>query len=473
MIKYCKHANVCASPTAKICLYTGLLFVSILFCNGCKKDFQPIERINQDEEGLPTSGKGNLISSKPNIILIIADDVGYEIPGYTGGQSYTTPNLDYMASRGIQFTQAYCHPDGFPSRLAMITGKYNFRNYMSWGILPPTEKTIANMLHDAGYATCFVGKWQNGGGDESIHNAGFDQYLAYLPFTQQTENELIHRYKDPILYKNGAYLPDSETHGKYSEDLNVKYLNNFIDSNVNNPFFAIYSMPLVQRPWSPTPDDPEFISWDPETSPEDKNFFPSMVAYMDKKIGEILLNLQENGLKGKTLVIFTTDNATNTKIKSIYRGVPRKGKKNKTSLWGIRIPFLAFWPAKIPVGQVSNTLIDFTDFLPTLAKVAKIQTPMEYGILDGVSFFDDMRNIPGTDRSWSYCYWDNDPNDNKPAVKYVLDTMYKLYDTPLYDSFYNVKIDVDEISKLNMDSLSINEQAIRNTFIQVLQSMHN
>lgn len=471
-------ANLCNKPNFHFVhgistfLYGAFCLLTIMVCSGCQKEFNAL-KLPSDEPDASIVGKSNLVSSKPNIILIIADDAGYEIPNFTGGQSYNTPNLNFMAARGIQFTQAYCHPDGFPSRLAALTGKYNFRNYIDWGILPPGGKTIANMLHDAGYKTCFVGKWQNDGGDVEIHNAGFDQYLAYLPFTSHTETDLIHRYKNPILYENGAYLPDSITNGKYSEDLNVDYINNFIDSNKANPFFIIYSMPLVQRPWSPTPDDPEFAAWDPMTSPEDIKFFPSMIAYMDKKIGQVLSKLQSNGLRGKTLVMFTTDNGTNRSVVSVYNGVPRHGKKNATTLWGIRIPLVAFWPAKIPAGQVSNTLIDFTDFMPTLADVAKIPLPTTYGILDGTSFYDDMRNIPGTDRSWSYCYWDNDPNDAKPPKIYINDTMYKLYDTPLYDSFYNVKLDEKELNKLIIDSLSSYEQALRDTFIQVLQSMHN
>lgn len=128
---------------------------------------------------------------------------------------------------------------------------------------------------------------------------------------------MIGRYKNPKLYENGAYLPDSITYGKYSEDMNVEFLNNFKDSNLTSPFFAVYSMPLIQRPWSPTPDDPEFASWDPDTSPEDIKFFPCIVSYKDKKIGEILNHLKEKLICGNTLVIVTSDNATNVKIHSL------------------------------------------------------------------------------------------------------------------------------------------------------------
>ncbi|MEO7209713.1 MAG: sulfatase-like hydrolase/transferase [Chitinophagaceae bacterium] len=447
------------------------LFIFLTF-SACQKDFKNIDD-QIANEGNSVTGRFDPGKSKPNIILIIVDDMGYEIPTFTGGQSYNTPNLDFMAKRGIQFTQAYCHPDGFPSRLAAMTGKYNFRNYITWGILPPGEKTIGNMLQDAGYATCFVGKWQNDGGDQRIHDAGFQSYLAFLPYNNRPLDDLKHRYKSPNLYENGAYLPDSVTHGKYSEDLNVEYLNSFIDSNTTRPFFAIYSMPLVQRPWSPTPDDPEYADWDPNNGMEDIKYFPSMVNYMDKKIGEILTNLLNKGLRGKTLVIVTTDNGTNRSIKMIYNGEPRNGQKNKTTLWGIRIPLVAMWPAKVPKGQVTDALVDFTDFLPTLADVAGIPEPSDYGILDGVSFYDNMRSIPGRDRTWSFCQWDNNPNDTTPMVRYINDTMYKLYDTPLYDSFYKVTHDVNEKMKLNLSKLNAQQINIRDSFISVLQSEHN
>ncbi len=223
-------------------------------------------------------------SRPPNIILFIADDFGYEFPGYTGGRSYKTPTLDSMARSGMRFTQAYSHPDGYPSRLATYTGQYNFRNYTFWGVLPENEKTIGNMLQDAGYATCFAGKWQCDGGDERIKSAGFEKYLVFLPFDRMGSEEYKYQYKNPHLYQNGAFLPDSETREKYSEDMYVDYINKFIDSNVNKPFFIIYSHSLPRNPWGPTPDNPEFASFNPDTisSFGDNKYFPDMVKYLDR-----------------------------------------------------------------------------------------------------------------------------------------------------------------------------------------------
>ena len=122
-------------------------------------------------------------SNKTNIIFILADDVGFEVPACNGGQSYSTPNINSMAAEGIRFTQCFASPLCSPSRFMFLTGKYNFRNYGAWGVMDPnTNRTIANMLHDAGYKTLVAGKWQLDGGDASIHALGFDDYVVYEPF---------------------------------------------------------------------------------------------------------------------------------------------------------------------------------------------------------------------------------------------------------------------------------------------------
>ncbi len=138
---------------------------------------------------------------KPNIILIVADDIGYEIPTYTGGQSYQTPAIDNLAKTGIQFTQCHVCPNCSPTRVELLTGKYNFRNYTGWGNMDTGQKTIANMLQDAGYKTCVAGKWQLGGGDASVRAFGFEKYRVFQPFyTDNEAHENLHRYKNPRLY---------------------------------------------------------------------------------------------------------------------------------------------------------------------------------------------------------------------------------------------------------------------------------
>ncbi len=188
---------------------------------------------------------GQAVSSQPNIILVLGDDIGYEVPAYTGGQSYATPNLDAIARQGMQFTKCYGMPKCSPSRFELMTGKYNNRNYTAdlWGHLDLSNRTIANMLHDAGYTTCIAGKWQLDGGDNSIHAFGFDTYSVTNPFKiaeGEYEKGDLSLYKNPRIYQYGSYLPDASMQGKYGEDVNREFLFRFIDSNKNkcHPFFA-------------------------------------------------------------------------------------------------------------------------------------------------------------------------------------------------------------------------------------------
>ncbi|HXL58464.1 MAG TPA: sulfatase-like hydrolase/transferase, partial [Chitinophagaceae bacterium] len=204
-----------------------------------------------------TSDKNNLsiTSSKPNIVLILADDIGYEVPTYTGGQSYSTPNIDRLAGNSMQITQCQTAPLCSPSRVMLMTGKYNFRNYIDWGILDTTQYTIANLLHSAGYVTCVAGKWQLNGGDATIKKVGFDKYSVFLPFTPATVKEEgtenWYRYKNPHIYTNGAFLRASVTQGKYADNMFVNFINRFIDSNTNKPFFVYYPMSLCHYPFCP------------------------------------------------------------------------------------------------------------------------------------------------------------------------------------------------------------------------------
>ena len=152
---------------------------------------------------------------RPNIIKILADDQGYETVGANGGTSYKTPNIDRLAANGMRFENAYAHPLCTPSRVALMTGQYNFRNYTSFGELRLTEKTFGNMLRDAGYRTAIVGKWQLSEGDfQAPFHFGFEEYLLWnfgtrldgAPNPAATGS----RYWDPVFYRNGKLLPNTK-----------------------------------------------------------------------------------------------------------------------------------------------------------------------------------------------------------------------------------------------------------------------
>lgn len=446
--------------------------VFILLLASCTKDLKESSALSD-----ASSDEIRAARNKPNIILIVGDDVGREIPAYNGGQSYATPNLDFMAANGKQFTSFYSHPDGPPSRLAQITGKYNYRNWVKFGYLPPTETTYANMLKSSGYSTCFIGKWQFDGGDVSIKSHGFDKYLTFMPFNPNKNHghdQFYRRYKNPYLYENGKYLTDAQVKDKYSEDMFVDYASKFIDSNKSKPFLIVYSQNLLQKPWSPSPDHPDYAAWDPavdddKTNGQDSIYYPSMVAYMDKMIGQIINKVKQAGLAKNTLILFTSDNATFGTIRSYYKGKVVKGGKTKTTFEGINVPLVAYMPGTVAPNTIDTSLVDMTDFFPTFSKIAGAQnTP--YKPLDGLSFWDNLTGtiVQGSQRKNVYCYWPRS-YQGEIDLSYVLNYNYKLYDSLNGSRFYNIRKDPYEKNPIPDNKLTASEKKVKNNFTVILR----
>jgi arylsulfatase A len=415
--------------------------------------------------------------SKPNIVIILEDDIGYEIPKYTGGQSYQTPIMNSLAQAGMQFTHCYASAMCSPSRVMLLTGKYGFRNYHYWGILDTTQKTIANMLHDFGYATCVSGKWQLDGGDASLHKFGFDEYCVFDPFEEPDSadaDENRHRYKNPTLFQNGSYLADSVTNGKYSDDIFADFANNFIKKNKRKPFFLYFSFSECHIPFSPPPNNARFATWDPLTDAANKIYFPDMVSYMDSKINTIIKKVAAEGLQDNTYIFIVADNGTEDVITSKYQGRDIQGGKRHTNEFGLHIPLIVIGPS-MPAMSINKNIIDFTDFMPTMAKIAGIpeRTLQTYGILDGQSFYKQLSNPNISGRAWSYGYYFPYPNVPRDKRVYVQDTIYKLYDVTNANHFFNLQKDSLEQYPIPNDQLTAKEIMIKQNFSNVLASMHN
>ncbi len=424
-------------------------------------------------------------SDKPNIILILGDDIGYEIPTYTGGQSYSTPNLDALSKQGMQFTNFFGMPMCSPSRFEMLTGKYNNRNYYgdSWGNLDLSQRTIANMLHNAGYVTCIAGKWQLNGGDASIRNFGFDYYSVTNPYnvsdgSDNEDDEGLSIYKDPIILQNGAYLPTADMKGKYGEDVNRDFLFKFLDSNKtkNKPFFAIWTPNLCHAPFTPTPDDPEFASWvvKPTKGPanSDTTYFKSMIKYFDKEIGMLINKMQgDNNFKNTVVLLAIGDNGTDGKIRSMYNGKSYVGGKGNTSLRGIHLPFIAYCPGKI-ASEVNTNLADFTDILPTIAGLSKVKVSASYGVIDGISFAPQLLGKFYVPRTAGFGYYD--PNrhgpDNIPPVIYSFDNTYKVYDDSINSNvLFNYKKDMNERNPIKPSKMTSADKKADSTLNSVIK----
>ena len=412
-----------------------VLCVATLFaCN--KPDF--------NNKGFAVPVKDNLVSSKtnmPNILLLVADDIGYEIPTYTGGERYQTPHIDSLARAGRQFTDANSCPNCSPSRQSFLTGKYNNQNYLEWGTLDQSQKTIANMFKNAGYATAVSGKWQLDGGDAAIKSFGFSDYLVFLPFnTGNEKDENKGRYKNPILYQKGAYLPSSETKGKYADDMFVNFTSRFMDSikrNTSKPFFIYHSFSLCHMPFTPTPDDPQYATYDFSSAKSDTMYFNSMVKYMDKEVGKLMDTLKKKNLIDNTIVIFYGDNGTPNNIHSLWRGTMITGGKNNTTQYGTHVPFIVAGGGVTP--GIKNNIIDFTDLLPTLADIAGIPKPTQFGHLDGLSFAGSIYDYPFQVRDSTYLWYKPMATltDKRFAV-FARQARYKKYDSSNRNHFYDL-----------------------------------
>src|SRR5829696_6106719 len=181
--------------------------------------------------------------ARPNIILIVADDQGFETIAANGGTSYKTPHIDRLAANGMRFENAYAHPLCTPSRVALMTGQYNFRNYTSFGDLRLREKTFGNMLRDAGYKTAIVGKWQLSEGDfQAPFHFGFQDYLLWHFGTRldgvQTQPAPGSRYWDPVFYRNGELLPNVK--GRFGPDVMADFVEDYVQQHQTEPFFLYY-----------------------------------------------------------------------------------------------------------------------------------------------------------------------------------------------------------------------------------------
>jgi arylsulfatase A len=364
---------------------------------------------------------GERSREKPNIILIMADDFGYECLGCNGGTSYKTPVIDELARTGARFDHCHAQPLCTPSRVQIMTGKYNFRNYTVFGSLDPKEKTFGHMMQKAGYAACVVGKWQLYGNQREDgtfpDKAGFDEYCLW----QVRVREL--RYADPTILINGKLHRPMK--GKYGPDVFCDYMLDFIERQKDKPFFVYYPMALTHAPFQPTPDSED---WNTNRRRNDKKYFADMVAYMDKIIGRIVNKLDEMGLRERTLLLFTGDNGSPRSITSKLGDREIKGGKGLTIDTGTHVPLVANWKGTTSRGKVCSDLVDFTDFLPTLADAAGIELPRDT-VLDGRSFFPQLRGKKGNPRDWIYCYYKRNQAGVKksPPKIFARDKRFKLY----------------------------------------------
>jgi arylsulfatase A len=357
-------------------------------------------------------------NKKPNIILIMADDMGYGDLGCYGQKMIQTPNIDALAKGGLRFTTYYAgNTVCAPSREALLTGMHTGHTSIRGNFLTdekedpamPSEKvTVAELLKGAGYHTALIGKWGLGGEGHSPETQGFDYSYGYLDQIQ------AHNYFPPFLYENGKkVMLEQNADGKkgaYSHHLFVDKTLRFLENSAKEPFFLYlpYTIPHGEHV---IPDNSAYAGKD---WPAQFKNYAAMITQLDSDIGRIMQMLKEKGLDKNTLVLFTSDNGANPGFAKFFRsnGVFRG---NKTNLYegGIREPMIAYWPGKIKAGQVTGHVTAGWDVLPTICQAAGIKAPAG---IDGVSFYPGLVGA-GKQAVHPYLYWEYytyNYNWNKP-----------------------------------------------------------
>lgn len=403
----------------------------------------------------------------PNIILIMADDLGYEALGVYGSNSYKTPHLDKLANEGMRFEHCYSTPLCTPSRVQLMTGKYNFRNYIGFGLLDPEERTFGHLMQEAGYKTLVAGKWQLRGNARQQklaggkvgsypENAGFDDYCLWQI------DQIGSRYKDPLLSVKGK-----ETHtyiNQFGPDIFVDHIETFMEANKEAPFFVYYPMAITHDPFVPTPDNPEFEDFDAKSKINDSKYFGEMVRYMDKLVGRIITKTEALGIRENTLILFVGDNGTDRDVSSVISGVTVQGNKGYTTDAGTHVPLIANWKGKIKKGGVNDNLVDFTDFLPSILEAAH-QKPEKKDSLDGLSFYPQLFDDDSNVREWVFCDYAPHWGKFKPR-RYVHDKKWKLYGN---GDFYDLENDLLEENSLEISNQSEAAKVVVVRFKKVLE----
>ena len=391
-------------------------------------------------------------NKKPNIIYILADDMGIGDLGAYGQTIIQTPNLDKLASRGMKFTQHYSGAAVCaPSRSTLMTGQHTghtpIRGNRQWVMnqegqvpLPKNSVTIAEILKDAGYMTGMFGKWGLGFGEGDPNKQGFDEFYGY------NDQKLAHRYYPPYLDHNQKRdsLEGNDWTNKvtYSPDKIQEHRLQFLEDNKDKAFFAYIPLVLPHAEII-SPNDSIFKIYEHKfketpytvankyTSDYGLDIVPheyascqkplatyaSMITRIDAYVGQIIDKVEELGLTENTIIMFASDNGPTKeggatpdffKSKKHFRGYKRDLYEG-----GIRAPFITVWPNKIKEGSVTNHVSTFWDVLPTITEITGTKNPNN---IDGISFLPSLLN-KNSQKAHDHLYWEFNIKGGRKAVR--------------------------------------------------------
>jgi len=406
-------------------------------------------------------------AKQPNIVFILADDLGYGDLGCYGQEKIKTPRLDQMAREGLRYTSHYSgHNICSPSRCALMTGKHMGHASVTGngGRLRAGDVTVAMLLKKAGYRTCMIGKWGlvgRPGHPGSPNNKGFDHFFGfdnqgfahfYYPEYLWGNDQKVLYPKNHDLRVNGKYKKGA---GTYSHDEFAKEALKFIRNNAENPFF-LYLPFAIPHAELTVPQDSMApylkLNWPEKPKIEGKGntgggaygsqykggycgqshpnaAYAGMISRMDGNVGRILDLLDELKLSENTLVIFSSDNGPSPEggqsLKFFNSAGPLSGAKRTWKEGGIRVPMIARWPGKIAPGRTSDHPSAFWDFLPTACEVAGIRAPAG---IDGISYFPDLLGKTDEQQKHEFLYWPGAIRVGNWKLHPAGKNRYKLYD---------------------------------------------
>jgi arylsulfatase A-like enzyme len=373
-------------------------------------------------------------SAPPNIIFVLADDLGYGDLGCYGQRTIRTPNLDRMAAEGMIFTNHYAGSTVCaPSRCVLMTGLHTGHAYIRGNArfpLRPEDVTVAELLQQAGYATGLIGKWGLGDADTTgaPDRKGFDYSFGYL------DQRHAHNYYPDYLWRNGEKVsvpnvvrPVNPPGGvatervQYSHDLFVDEARQFIERHQTQPFFLYLALTIPHANNEARAEGMEVPSYEPyedQDWPAPQKGHAAMITRMDGDIGRLFETLRALDLDESTLVMFSSDNGPHAEGGAVPdffdSNGPLRGIKRDLYEGGIRVPLIARWPGKIAPGSGSDLSSAFWDFLPTCCDVAHVVPP---GSIDGFSYLPTLLGRDDQQRRQRYLYWEFHEQGKKQAVR--------------------------------------------------------
>ena len=411
-------------------------------------------------------------SSRPNIIFILADDLGYGDLGCYGQKTIQTPNIDRMAAEGMRFTDRYAGSTVCaPSRCSLMTGLHTGHCYvrgnreakpMGQTPLPDETVTVAELLKKAGYTTALIGKWGLGGpGSTGIPNKqGFDYFYGYLC------QRHAHNYYPEFLFRNEERVPLKGNkianprpdgagvaieRAQYSHDLCTQEALVFLEQNRDRPFFLYLAFTIPHannEAGNKGMEVPSLGQYADKDWPEPQKGHAAMITRMDSDIGRLMAQLKKLGLDGNTLVMFSSDNGPHKEGGAdpdfFQSSGPLRGYKRALYEGGIRVPMIARWPGRIEAGSASDHASAFWDFLPTCCELVGAKAPEG---IDGVSMVPTLLGQARNQNKHEFLYWEFHEQGKRQAVrmgnwKGVRLNVAKQPDGPI--ELYNLKDDMGE-----------------------------